>query len=278
VESSALPTQTDAQILAEAQAAANKLRKTFEMHSNGNTNGKVAEPTPAPAEPTPPFRAKNARPLGDDAVAVAVTESQDKIADQIAAQTAKMADFLKQIAGAPNAHTVIRSDATPSSKSAHAIASDITEEREYGRVKGELLKNGDMSFSLPFDVVRSSVGFITGEQREAFREVGRGPNQHIELTGDSNRQIRAGFEYAKQRWNNEAIVIKVGDRDRERVVHHAVAAGMNIDTSRDPKLAEAVAAEQKLQSLDNSFKVEVPIIERAVKQDEKKAAGVGMSV
>jgi len=287
-----MPTVAD--YLADAQDAAAKLRKTFDMsQTNGRTNGHVAEAISVPteqqsvaetqpaldasqlsqaAEKPAPFRAKNARALGNDAIAGALSETQERMA----ATTAKMdqiADKLAAVLSAPGApHAAIASPAAPSQKSAEQIASDITAAHEFGKLRATLLKNGDMSFELPFDIVRSSVAALTGEQREAFREVGKGVTQHLELTGDSDRQIRAAMEYAKQRWDGDAVVIRVGDANREKIVRHAVAANLNIDLSRDPKLAELVAEERKRQSVDKSVKTEVTVLERVQVANEKKKA------
>lgn len=284
---------TKAEFLADAQLAAEKLRKTFEMsQTNAHTNGKLADAIPVraeeekvaetaqPAEAPVPFRAKHARPIGTDAIAGVLNDAQERMA----ATTAKMDQVVDKltavlnVAGAPRA--AIGSPSPPSPKGAEQIASDITAAREFGKLRATLLKNGDMSFELPFDVVRASVAALTGEQREAFREVGKGVTQHLELTGNSDRQIRAAMEYAKQRWDGDAVVIRVGDEHRDKIIRHAVAADLNIDLSRDPKLAELVAEERKRQSVGMSVKQEATILER-VRVAEKKAENpqaVGMKV
>ncbi len=253
------------------------------------TNGQVQQPdaldtdvkipgapsvpgAPTGPEKPAPFRSKNARPLGDDAV----REEQARLAAHVATQSEKLDKLIETVATISAA-----SAATPPSKKApEQIASEVSVEEIYGKLKVRLEKNGDTVFSLPLDVVRDPFK-LSGESREAFREVGKGYTQQIQVTGTGDRQIRAAMEYAKIRWNGDPITIRVGDEHAEKIVKHAVAANVNIDTSRDPKLAELVAEERKRQAVHVGKNQDVVLLERVQVTREKKEEqkqSVGMRV
>ncbi len=248
------------------------------------TNGQVQQPdsldanvkmpgapdvsgAPTGLEKPAPFRSKNARPLGDDAA----REEQARLAVQVAAQGQKLDKLIETVAtiGAPT---------RPSTKAPEEIASEVSAEEIYGKLKVRLEKNGDTVFSLPLDVVRDPFR-LSADSREAFREVGKGYAQQIQVTGSSDRQIRAAMEYAKIRWNGDPITIRVGDEHAPKIVKHAVAANVNIDTSRDPRLAELVAEERKRQAVDVGKSQDVVLLERVQvtrekKEDQKQSVGM----
>ena len=219
----------------------------------------MASPSKSDASEQPaPFRSKNARRLGDDAI----REEQARLAAQVAAQDAKIDGLIESVA-------TLSAATPPSRKPPDEIAADVSAQAVYGKLKVRLEKNGDSVFSLPLDVVRDPFK-ISGDSREAFREVGKGYAQQIQVTGTSDRQIRAAMEYAKIRWNGDPITIRVGDDHAERIVKHAVAANVNIDTSHDPRLAELVAAERKRQTVQVDKKADVVLLERVQVAREKK--------
>lgn len=245
--------RTKAEHLAEARDAAAALRKRFEM---AGTNGQIGQPTAdattqsAPeaakaAEMPAPFRAKHARPLGDDAIRA----EQSRLADQIKAQGEKIDGLTEKIATLTAVPPAATLPIPPSrARPPEEIAADVSAKQEYGKLKVRLEKNGDAVFSLPLDVVRDPLK-ISGDSREAFRETGKSYAQQIQVTGTGDRQIRAAMQYAAIRWGGDPITIRVGDKHADKIVKHAVAANVNIDTSRDPRLAELVAAERQRQAV-----------------------------
>lgn len=260
------------------------------------TNGQVRQPSAdattqhhedATAAETPlPFRAKHARPLGEDAIRA----EQSRLVDQITAQNEKIDGLTEKIAtltaAAPSAAAPPAASPLPTpplssrARAPEEIAGDVSAQQVYGKLKVRLEKNGDAVFSLPLDVVRDPLK-ISGDSREAFRETGKSYAQQIQVTGTGDRQIRAAMEYAKMRWGGDPIAIRVGDKHAEKIVKHAVAANVNIDTSRDPRLAALVAEEHQRQAVQIGKKEDVAVLERVQVARENKEAqtqSVGMRV
>ena len=145
------------------------------------------------------------------------------------------------------------------------IADNVAQTLDLGKLKVSRLDNGDISYSLPLDTVRAAAADMIGYNREAFREVGfKSGTPHIEVHGQTDRQIAAAMEFAKQRWSGDAVVIRAGDKHVGRIVEHAVRAGLAIDTSRDPHMATLVTRERERQA--NAVRREqapaIPTIER----------------
>ena len=257
--------------LAEAQVALANLRKTMTVDQDvAPTQEEFADRfNEAVATPTQePFRAKNARPLD----AERVDDSKlDKVLERISTEserTAAALDRLTAIMSGPGAPiTAITSSVEMHGRPVQHVAESLSNEPAYRTLNATLLKNGDMSFRLR--TFSTAIEKTLGYDSEAFRESGSSSRSPvISITGTADKQIAAAMDFAKQRWAGDAVHISVSDKNRDRIIHHAVKAGLNIDTSRSPELAALVQKEQDWQkTVGAAFdRSDVPTLQRVSQQ------------
>jgi len=53
--------------------------------------------------------------------------------------------------------------------------------------------------------------------------------------------------FARKRWGDDEVILHVGDKHRDKVIEHAVRAGLNI-ANRDAEVQKFVAAERERQA------------------------------
>jgi hypothetical protein len=241
----------------------------------GAAQAKAAEQRMPPT--TEVFRSKNARVLGP-AAEMELAE-QFAIAASVDRLTVRQGELMSHLDEALNkvlssvieqkgpTHTAIgsASQQPPPDIESTKIAEEAARIIDLGKLKATKLENGDVSYMLPLDSIRATAANLIGYDREAFREVGvqRG-KPHIEVMGQTDRQIGAAMAFAKQRWAGDAVIIHADDKHVNRIVEHAVRAGLNIDTSRDPQMASLVTRERERQAnpILREQKSAVPTLER----------------
>jgi len=252
------------------------------MSQNGHaTIDEDLGPKPAPTQPIPPqevFRAKHAQPLGPAAElsqSFAVAASLDRLTVRQSEQIDRLDDAINKMLAAvmhqPNPPRAAIGSASPPRPDLDTaqIAEDVARIHDVSKLKKTQLENGDVSYSLPKDNVRSVVAEAIGYDREAFRECGiRSASPHLEVVGLSDRQIAAAMAFAKQRWNGDGVIIHAEGEHRDRIITHAVRANLNVDTSRDPAMAALVTKERERQAnpltrdRTEHERLNVPLLER----------------
>jgi hypothetical protein len=239
--------------------------------------GKAAgDPYKIPEGPAPiPFRAKAARPLDSESeksiadIRARIEQNEAENKRRYEAIDAKLTMTMTGIEP-PTAAIGAPREPHPSNPSPQEAAQAVAAIPEFRTLRRTLLPNGDVAFSLPVDNVRASIAKLANINLEAFREVGASSRSPVvRITGASDRALDAAMEYARQRWQDDPVVVKVGDKDSSRVIRAAVRAGLNIETAHDPALAIAVAKEREyVKTVEQAFNRNVPSIERAQPQAE----------
>jgi hypothetical protein len=157
------------------------------------------------------------------------------------------------------------------------LANEVGLSQFLGKLKRTTLANGDVSYSLPTDSVRAATADVLGLPREAFVHCNpHSWNDHIKVVGTTDRQLIAAMQYAKKRWGDDEVLLHTGDKHRDKVIEHAVRAGLNI-ANRDPEIQALVVKERERQAnpitKDRSAfeRANFPLIEHVAPARNRKA-------
>jgi hypothetical protein len=131
---------------------------------------------------------------------------------------------------------------------AERIADEVGLSQFLGKLQRVTLANGDHSYALPMDALRSATASMLRLPREAFVHVApESDRDQIKIIGTSDRQLFAAMAFARKRWGDDEIIIHVGDKHREKVIEQAVRAGLNI-ANRDQQIQALVVKVRERQA------------------------------
>ncbi len=210
------------------------------INADTSRNGEVLRPNEPAAEEaqrkTPVFRSHD---VASDP-AQKLNESIDRLDDVVEQLAAVMAQAHRPVAAVGSASEPQRTDS-------ERIATEVARSCWMDHLKREVLKNGDVSYSLPMDTLRDHLSNLAGFDREAFRECNPlSSRTHIEVIGTSDRHLTAAMEFAKRKWGDSGVIIHVDDQHRGKIIEHAVRAGLTI-ANQNPEIQKLVAAERERQ-------------------------------
>lgn len=248
--------------------------------SSTNGRARIGESTPSALDPkratetkTPPTppRAKTEKKNTPAAKLDKAIDSLNEVANRLAAIMAQPHPPIAAIGSPAAPRNVDNVDY------GH-LADKVGQEQAHRRLKKELLNNGDHAYSLPTDSIRAGLADLVGQPREAFVHCRPGSDKsHVKLVGTSDAAIEAAMQFAKRAWGDDGVIIHMGDKNRDKIIEHAVKVGLNIE-NRDPEIQALVAKERErqnnslVQNLTARDLDQHPLIEHVPAQGQKRAS------
>jgi hypothetical protein len=233
------------------------------LAKNGQAaNGQAAAAATATAPSQASEKARTAQ--ADQAARAAASQVDlDQLAAAERARTNELSRLIDQITQALEKSKVTVGVAPSDPRERANAEREIAREIEHGRLASKRLRNGDIAYTIPGDTVRTAGGLLG--TREAFVERGlRTAHPYIEVTGASDRQIAAAMAHAARRWQGDDVIIHADMKHEQRIIKHAVAAGLNV-VNKDERIQKLVAEERERQAKRGHVheqKDRTPVIER----------------